>query len=82
MDKPIIDYPCDWTFKIIGQEDNLLRKAARSTLQERSHTLSNSNTSSGGKYTSLNLVVNVKDATDRDEIFNRLQNNSAIKLIL
>jgi putative lipoic acid-binding regulatory protein len=82
MDKPIIDYPCDWTFKIIGQEDNLLRKAALSTLQERSHTLSNSNTSSGGKYTSLNLVVNVKDATDRDEIFNRLQNNSAIKLIL
>lgn len=82
MDKPKIEYPCAWPFKIIGQDDKLLRKAAISTLHGRSHTIDNSNTSSGGKYTSLKLVVNVKDETDRDEIFKRLQNNPAIKLIL
>ncbi len=82
MDKPKIEYPCNWTFKIIGKDEKLLRKAAVSTLQKRNHTIRNSNTSSGGKYTSLNLVVNVKDETDRDEIFNQLQNNPTIKLIL
>ena len=82
MKKLEIEYPCDWTFKIIGQNEELLRKAATASLQSRIHTLNNSNASSGGKYISLNLTVNVKDETDRNEIFNSLQSDSAIKLIL
>ena len=82
MDKPEIEYPCDWTFKIIGQDERLLREAAIATLQNRIHTVNNSNASSGGKYTSLNLVVNVKGETDRNEIFTNLQKNPSIKLIL
>ncbi len=82
MDKPKIEYPCDWPFKIIGQDDKSLREVAVSTLPGRNYTIYNSNTSSGGKYTSLNLVVYVKDASDIDEIFNRRHNNPAIKLIL
>ena len=82
MKKNEIEYPCDWNFKIIGQDEELLRKAATGLLRRRSYTINNSNTSSGGKYISLNLVVNVKDEVDRNEIFNSLQKNSAIKHIL
>lgn len=82
MKKLGIEYPCDWTFKIIGQDEGLLRKAAIATLQSRSHTINNSNSSSGGKYISLNLTVDVEDETDRNDIFNSLQSDSAIKFIL
>ncbi len=82
MKKNEIEYPCDWKFKIIGQDEELIRKAATGLLGSRSYTINNSKASSGGKYISLNLVVNVKDEVDRNEIFNSLQKNSAIKHIL
>ncbi len=82
MKKLEIEYPCDWTFKIIGQDEGLLRKVVAALLQSRMHTINSSNASSGGKYISLNLTVNVKNETDRNEIFNSLQNDSSIKLIL
>lgn len=82
MKKLEIEYPCDWTFKIIGQDEELLRKAAMSSLQSRIYIINKSNASSGGKYISLNLVVTVKDEIDRNEIFNGLQNDSAVKLVL
>lgn len=82
MEKLKIEYPCDWTFKIIGQDEGLLRKAATVSLESRVHTVNNSNASSGGKYISLNLTVNVNDETDRNEIYKHLQSDSAIKFIL
>ena len=82
MKKNEIEYPCDWNFKIIGQDEELLRKAATGLLGSRNYTINNSKASSGGKYLSLNLVVNVKDEVDRNEIFNSLQKDSAIKHIL
>ena len=52
------------------------------TLQSRDHTINNSKSSSGGKYISLNLKVNVENETDRNDIFTSLQSVSAIKMIL
>ncbi len=82
MKKLEIEYPCEWTFKIIGQDESLMRKAVISTLKSRDHTVNNSNSSSGGKYISLNLMVNVENETDRNDISTNLQSDPAIKFIL
>ena len=82
MKKLEIEYPCEWTFKIIGQDEILMRKAVISTLKSRDHTVNNSNSSSGGKYISLNLMVNVENETDRNDISTNLQSDPAIKFIL
>lgn len=82
MDKPEIEYPCAWTFKIIGQDEGLLRKAVIETLKSRDHTVNNSNSSSGGKYISLSLTVTVDNETDRNDIYNSLQSEPTIKMIL
>jgi len=82
LKKTEIEYPCSWTFKIIGQDESLLRKAVMAVLQSREYTINNSNSSSGGKYISLNVEIYVEDEIDRNDIYRGLQSEIAIKFIL
>ncbi|MDP8218418.1 MAG: DUF493 domain-containing protein [Candidatus Theseobacter exili] len=82
MNKPKIDYPCKWAYKIIGQDEKLLKQAAVSVVGNNLYTITASKSSSGGKYKSLKLEVDVRDENERINIFERLKRNSAIKFVL
>ena len=82
MDKIEIDYPCKWSYRIIGSDEKLLRAAAKSAVGNKKYTLSVSNRSSGGKYHSLNLELRVINENERLRIFENLKNEAAIKFIL
>jgi putative lipoic acid-binding regulatory protein len=80
--KTQIDYPCEWSYRIIGSDEHLLREAAKSAVGNKKYTLSVSNRSSGGKYQSLNLELRVIDESERLRIFENLKNEAAINFVL
>ena len=82
MQKPNIQYPCNWSYRIIGKEESLLREAAFSVAGDRTYTLKKSNTSSGGKYVSLHLTVTVSDENERLRIFGELKQCPSVKMVL
>ncbi len=82
MDQPTIEYPCIWIYKIIGQEETVLRDAVKSCMVNKDYTLTMSKSSSGGKYLSFSLEVNVTDECERNDLFACLKNHPAVNYIL
>ena len=82
MKNPHIKYPRQWEFKIIGTDEQSLRKAISELLGNKEHKISFSKESSGGKYISLNLEMHVASEDDRNKIFTSLGNHSEIKMVI
>ena len=81
-DKPIIHYPCDWSYRIIGENEQLLRDAAKSTADGKTYRIEPSHKSSGGKYISLSFTVQVANEQERLSIFSQLKKSAAVKYVL
>jgi putative lipoic acid-binding regulatory protein len=77
-----LEYPCDWTYKLIGYEKEAIQKAIHDVIDEREHTLKASNKSSSGKYISLNLDLLVHNEDDRNFIYEALKAHQNIKMVL
>lgn len=80
--KPHIEYPCFWRFKVIGPDAQALEAAIDEVINNHIFKTDFSNVSSGGKYKSLNLDVRVESEEDRMKIFDDLKNHIAIKMVL
>ncbi len=82
-EKPRIDYPCPWLYKVIGLNEEDLRKAITTVCAGTDNILiSKSHTSSGGKYCSLNVEVVVEDDEQRLAHYQNLKNHAAVKVVL
>jgi putative lipoic acid-binding regulatory protein len=77
-----IDYPCSWSYRIIGADVQSLESAVSEILGERKYTIVPSNSSSGGKYHALKLSLTVLNEDERLFIFQQLKENDAIKFVL
>jgi len=77
-----LEYPCNWKYKIVGEERKKLEAAIHSVILERSHSLEHSNTSKTGKYISLNLDLLVHNEDDRTFIFEALKVHQDVKMVL
>ena len=82
QNKPKIDYPCPWLFKVIGGEREALVAAIAEVLGERQHLLTYSNCSSSGKYHSFNLEVVVESESHRDELYSTLAACEVVRTVL
>jgi len=80
--KVVIEYPCNWCYKVIASEQAALKKAIHDVIEEREHTLKHSNTSKTGKYVSMNLDLLVHNEDDRTFIFDALKRHQDIKMVL
>ena len=81
MDKPNIDYPCDWEYRLIGLSEQALR-AAVASIVSREHTLEPSKESKKGKYVSYSLTVQVTDEGHRHKLFEELKVHADIQFVL
>jgi len=81
-DRPLIEYPCSWEYKAIGWNEDSMREAIVEIMAGRQHVLSFSRSSSGGRYCSLLLVVNVDSEDHRNSIFKALQSHRHIRMVL
>ena len=77
-EKPKINYPCDWEYKVIGTDVDEMIKAIELAAEGMEYKISPSNVSSKGKYFSLNLKVFVTSEAIRDIIFEKLNTNEYI----
>jgi len=77
-----LEYPCDWRYKIVGEEREKIENAIREVIFEREHRLTHSNTSRSGKYISLNLDLLVHNEEDRQFIYEALKAHQDVKMVL
>ncbi|MCP4449913.1 MAG: DUF493 domain-containing protein [Planctomycetes bacterium] len=82
MDGPTIEYPCEWSFRIIGTDEKALRQAASESLGAMAYHITLSNQSRGKKYLSMNLTVTVETQAARDQIFAVLEKHPAVRFML
>ena len=83
MDKEtIITYPCSWLYKIIGEDQELLRLAAEAAIAGEACSISVSNSSKTGKYHCLNVELLVHTEKQRNSIFALLKKHPHIKMVL
>ena len=80
--KVVIEYPCNWCYKVIATEREALEQAIRDVIDERDHKLTSSNKSKSGKYTCMNLDLLVHNEDDRTFIFEALKRHQDIKMVL
>jgi uncharacterized protein len=80
--KPQIDYPCEWSYKIIGVSVEDMVTAVEETIVNLEYDLTPSNISLKAKYFSLNIKVLVPSELIRDMIFRKLSKHPAIKYIM
>lgn len=80
--KPQIEYPCVWSYKIIGANVEQMVSAVEEVIIDFEYDLTPSNISRKANYFSLNLTVNVPSEHVRDRIFQKLTKHPAIKFVI
>ena len=80
--KPDIEYPCEWGFKIIGTNKERLSISITEVMGEREYKTRAGNSSSKGKFHSMNAYCQVVSEKDRDSIFKAFQEHIDIKMVI
>ena len=82
MRRPVIDYPCQWSFKIIGMDEGLIRQAVTDYMGDVEYSISKSNGSRTGKYVSMDFKITVINEGDRNQIFSYLSGQPFVKMVI
>ncbi|MBU0485893.1 MAG: DUF493 domain-containing protein [Proteobacteria bacterium] len=77
-----LEYPCNWQYKVIGEDHEKMRLAIAEFVQDVSCSINHSKSSSSGKYHSLNLEIVVESEEVRILIYQELKNHPAVKMVL
>lgn len=77
-----LEYPCSWSYKLIGHEKQAIQKAIHDVILEREHNLNHSNNSKTGKYVSMNLDLVIQNEDERNFIYEALKAHQNIKMVL
>jgi len=77
-----IDYPCSWSYTVIGRDEQRMRAAIAGIVGVADHTVTNSRQSATGKYRSLALEVFVWSDEQRLSIFSALYDHPDIRFVL
>ena len=82
MEKPVIEYPCTWSFRAIGTDSNLMTREISVKLAAYTYTITPGNQSRNGNYCSLNIDATVHSETERLSIIPLLKSISGVKMVL
>jgi putative lipoic acid-binding regulatory protein len=80
--KPVMEYPCPWIYKIIGGNQEELKAAAAQVMRDRAYTVSLSSCSAKGKYHCLNVQVLVPSEAVRLALYESLRSHPSVMLVL
>jgi len=79
--KPEIEYPCSWSYRVIGADELRLRLAVAEIVGEQEHTLLFGQESEHGKYRSLQLDLIVRDEAHRLALFAALKQHPDVRFV-
>jgi uncharacterized protein len=80
--KPKIDYPCCWTYKVIGRDLDDLKGAIAEVIGASEHTVALSRSSKGGAYHCLNVAITVESEAARLDLYQRLCKHPAVLMVM
>ncbi len=80
--RPQIEYPCQWEYKIIARTPDEAVRAAESAAEGFKYDITASNISKKGKYVSINLSVEVENEEERNIIFGKLENDESVVMVI
>lgn len=81
-EKPEIEYPCEWGYKIIGTDKVKLELCIFEVMGEKAYSTKTGNTSSKGNFHSLNTTCVVISEEERDIIFKAFQDHEHVKMVI
>ncbi len=79
-----ISYPCSWSYKVIGADKDMVKKAAESVMiaHNKEYSLHYAHASRTGKYHSWGIILNVASEMERNFLFAKLKNHPQIKVVI
>lgn len=77
-----LEYPCDWTYKLVVLNDHLIRNTVEDVLNGKKYNLDTSKTSKKGKFVSYKLDIIVDDEKERVEIYNSFKKHKDIQMVI
>jgi putative lipoic acid-binding regulatory protein len=80
--RPEISYPCAWTYRIVCTDEAAVRALVASFVGTSEHRLTHLGASSGGRYTRLELVMQVRDEAQRNEVYVTLTRATMVQFVL
>ena len=81
-ERPEIEYPCEWGYKIIGTDREALEAVIVEAMGKRDYTQKEGNSSSKGKFHSLNMRCQVESEEDRNALFKAFQDHNDVKMVI
>jgi putative lipoic acid-binding regulatory protein len=79
---PEIEYPCAWSYRLIGDSEPNMRGVVGRILGESEYELVVSRESRTGKYVSLKLTVVVQNDVQRLMLYRRLSQDPVVRYVL
>jgi putative lipoic acid-binding regulatory protein len=79
--RPEITYPCEWSYKIIGNNIDKMLEAIEIAASGLKYEVTPSNISKKGNYYSLNLTLPVPNEVVRDLIYQKLDSHESVKIV-
>ncbi len=80
--KPEINYPCKWGYKIIGKDKDALLTCINEIMGDKEHVKSPGNISKGGKFHTYNASCVVNSQEEREKLFNSFAEHDAVKIVI
>ncbi len=82
QEKPEINYPTQWGFKLIGRNKEALHNAIKEVMGDKKHLSAAGNASKTGKFHSYNASCEVEDEAERDRIFKAFQDHDDVDMVI
>jgi len=85
-EKPLIEFPCDFTIKVMGETHETFAELMIAVIREHRPEFDASRVemraSSAGKYISLTCLVTVDSQTQLDNVYRALTSHPLVKYVL
>jgi putative lipoic acid-binding regulatory protein len=81
-EKPTIDYPTQWGFKVIGRDKEKLEECIKEAMGKKKHQCKLGNSSKTGKFHSYNTTCSVESEEERNSIFRFFEKHDAVKMVM
>jgi putative lipoic acid-binding regulatory protein len=80
--RPEIQYPTNWQYKVIGTDLDEMISAIEETARNLKYEITPSNISENSKYYSVNFSVVVTSEVEKDLIYKKLTTYEHIKIVM
>ena len=81
-EKPSIEYPTNWGFKLIGRDKDKLLACIKEAMGEKEHLCSLGNASRTGKFHSYNASCSVDTEEERNRIFKYFEDHDDVDMVI